>query len=158
MNRRCAHASLLVVLVALVALLGGCGGVAWRDEVGAAHTRPTADELYRVAVTLADRGDLIRAEQYASLAVAEGLPLSRALPLLVSVCLRASRITAALAHAELGLRNRPDDMRLRYLVASMYAAIHRSDDAVAELERVLAVAPGHPRAAQLLNELRRERP
>lgn len=137
----------------------GCGAFSASSETSRVpNARPTASQLHRVAIALAARGDLIRAEQYASLAVAQGLPLQRVLPLMVSVCLRASRVSAALVHAQEGLREAPDDHRLRYLVASIYVALGRTEDALRELDRVLTADPGHLAAAHLAVELRETTP
>ncbi len=109
--------------------------------------------LHRRAKRLAAQGDLVRAEQYALLAVARGLPMPSALPLLLEVCLRASRISAALHHAEPVLRGTPDDHRLRYLVASLYAALNRREDAAHELTLLLRSQPDHREAQALLAKL-----
>jgi predicted Zn-dependent protease len=152
--------------------LRGCVVVAWLACAGAsgcagsqtpdAHELPsqTSDPnaLFRIAVDLAERGDLIRAEQYALLAVENGFPPRRSLPLLLSVCLRSSRVSSALAHAEPVLRAFPSDQRLRYLVASIYAALHRNDDALRELAEVVRAEPGHVAAASLLVHLQEEAP
>jgi predicted Zn-dependent protease len=110
--------------------------------------------LHRVARRLAVQGDLVRAEQYAMLAVQRGLPIAQVLPLLLEVCLRASRVSAALHHAEPVLRRRPDDQRLRYVVASLYVALNRREDAERELALLLRADPDHHAASLLLAQIR----
>lgn len=148
------------VIVALLACAGmsGCAASQARDVQEVPSRVLDPDALFRFALSLADRGDLVRAEQYALLAVESGLSPRQSLPLLLSVCLRSSRVTSALAHAEPVLRSFPDDHRLRYVVASIYAALDRHDDAVRELAEVVRVDPIHAQAVALLRRLQEETP
>lgn len=120
--------------------------------------RASAQELYAWAERLAERGDDVRAEQYAVLAVSRGVPMTQALPLLLRVCLRASRVTAAVAHVEPHLRVHPENYRLRHLLASMYLALDQAQDAERELRRVLLDAPGYGPALASLQQLQRSEP
>jgi len=70
--------------------------------------------------------------------VQSGFPEARALPALVDVCVRASRLRAALDHAEPYLRRHPDAWRVRHLVASLHLALGHRARALAELARVVA--------------------
>lgn len=132
----------------------GCAGAPPRGRSAASMVaRGDGDTLHGLAEALARQGDLVRAEQYAMLAVQRGMPLEQALPLLVDVCVRASRISAALHHAEPVLRAAPHNHRLRFVVASLYLALSRPDDAMRELRLVLQSEPKHEGAAQLLAQI-----
>ena len=139
---------------ALLAVALGCGGTQAVPTHGVPISADTdAATLHRFADALATQGDLVRAEQYALLSIARGMSPRVVLPLLLSVCLRASRVSAALAHAQPVLRAEPHDYRLRYVVASLYVALGRGNDAMRELLEVLRAAPEHDKAALLLAQL-----
>jgi len=156
-RQRAARVIALAVGIAWLAS-SGCGASQTRDARELPSRVSDPDALYRFAVNLAGRGDLVRAEQYALLAVENGLSPRRSLLLLLNVCLRSSRVTSALAHAEPVLRSFPDDHRLRYVVASIYAALNRRDDAVRELAVVVRANPTHAQAVALLTRLQEESP
>lgn len=115
----------------------------------------TAMEAQTIAQELARRGDLTRAEQYALLAIERGAARRQLLPLLVQVCLRASRLSAALEHAWPALHASPDDRHLRYLVATLYAALARPLDAQREVTHLLRDEPNDARALALQRVLQR---
>jgi predicted Zn-dependent protease len=144
------------MVVAWVLSTIGCVSSSGSRSGDAAEHQPTAHQLHRAAISLAERGDFTRAEQYETLAVARGLPMDKALPLLLRVCLGSSRVSAALAHAEPVLRALPDDHEPRYLVATMYLALNRRDDAMTEVQRILRDQPDHMFAARLMAELSEE--
>lgn len=141
-------------LVAFLAVsMWGCAASGGTTSATVIEHQPTAIELHEAAIALAARGDLTRAEQYASMAVGRGLPIEDALPLLLRVCLASARVSAALAHAEPVLRAHPQDHELRYLVATMYFALNRRADATRELGQVLRDAPTHDAARRVVAEL-----
>lgn len=115
--------------------------------------RSDAAALHATGRTLARQGDLLKAEQYMSLAVRAGYPAIKALPGLVRVCLRASRLRAALMHAQPVLEAHPDSPPLRYLVATLHLGLGQTAQARQHLE-ILAVAPHpHADARELLTRL-----
>jgi tetratricopeptide (TPR) repeat protein len=116
----------------------------------------TAEELFARGITLADQGQLVRAEQYLSLAVARGYREERALPVLLKVCLAASRLRSALNYAEPYLARHPRDWKLRYLAASLYIGLEQPERARQELERVVTNEPAHAAAHYLLAVLMRD--
>lgn len=140
--------------VAGFAVAVGCTGASPRTR---SATSLAADgdgvTLHQYAARLAAQGDLVRAEQYGMLAIQRGVPIERVLPLLLDVCVRSSRISAALHHAEPVLRSAPHDHRLRFVVASLYVALSRRNDAVRELRLVLQNDPTHHDAALLLAQI-----
>jgi tetratricopeptide (TPR) repeat protein len=116
----------------------------------------SADRLFTRGTALAEQGQLVRAEQYLSLAASRGYPETRTVPILLKVCLAASRLRSALNYAEPFLARHPNDWKLRYLVASLYLGLDQPERAKLELERVLSEAPSHAPAHYLLAVLMRD--
>ncbi len=114
------------------------------------HPHMPARELFDRGLALAKAGQLVRAEQYVSLAVASGYPQERALPVLIGVCLSSSRLRAALNYAEPYLTHHPDAWALRHLVAAIYAALGQPKRARGELEKVVRDHPSYAPAHYLL--------
>jgi Flp pilus assembly protein TadD len=86
-------------------------------------------------------GDTLRAEQYALLAMRQGFPEEQAIVPLVQACLASSRLRAALVYAEPFLREHPEDVRLRYLVATVQLGLGHAAAAERELQRVSSRRP-----------------
>ncbi|MCS6799506.1 MAG: tetratricopeptide repeat protein [Myxococcota bacterium] len=153
-SSRTAQRRLAVLRAAAVgACLLGCGPAATREP-----TPPPADpvmhldgrELLRRGVALASRGDLVRAEQYLVAAMQRGEPPERVLPVLLRVCIAASRLRAALDYATPHLERNPHDWALRLVVASIHLGLDRPQRARVELERVVAQVPDRPEGHYLL--------
>ena len=113
----------------------------------------SADALYRHGRQLASRGDLLKAEQYLALAVRAGYPAGEALPALVRVCMRASRVRAALRHARGALLRDPDSDLTRFIVATLLVAMAQHDRARAHLQQLARGPNPHPRATAMLASL-----
>ena len=137
--------------------------VTWLAACAAGETslraRPSGDPLAELDAatlhaqgkTLARSGDLVRAEQYLRAAVARGFPPEEVTPLLIDVCLRASRYGAALGYAQAAVERRPEDWRVRLLAASLlHYAVHDSGRARVELETIVSQAPEEPMPRWLL--------
>jgi Tfp pilus assembly protein PilF len=134
----------------LLVTLCGCGSGSGPQGAQANQKRTvSSEELYRRGLALIDQGQLVRAEQYISLAVSRGYPEERAVPVLVKVCLAASRVRSALNYAEPYVVRHPSDWKLRYLIASLYVGLERPTRARQELERVVEIAPSHAPARYL---------
>ncbi|MBK8169942.1 MAG: tetratricopeptide repeat protein [Sandaracinaceae bacterium] len=106
--------------------------------------------LFQQGETLANEGDLVRAEQYMSAALDRGYPEERGLPILVRVCVNASRIRAALQYATPFLERHPSNWALRFVVASLQLGLGHPDIARDELLRVVESAPDQPDPHYLL--------
>jgi Flp pilus assembly protein TadD len=132
----------------------GCGAALEEAQEG---RQRTPEELFELGQVFAVRGDLMRAEQYLLSAQEAGFPEERVLPALIRVFVGASRFRDALAHAEPALARRPDDTRLRTLVASLRIALDDEEGALRELERVIAQAPAEAFPHYLLAVLHRDR-
>ena len=131
---------------ALSALLCAALVPACATSRNGARTEPSGDpvagvpaqELFDAGVILARAGDHIRAEQYLVAAMHRGIPEARALPLILEVCVRSSRLRAAVSYASPYLENHPEDWRLRYLVGTILAGLGENAAARHHLEAVLA--------------------
>ena len=114
------------------------------------------ERLLLRARAFAAASDYTRAEQYLSLAQASGAPEQEVAPLMIEVCIKDQRYRAAIQHAEHYLRKHPRAYRLRFLKASLLAAVGDVAHAREELERVLQTSPGHADAHFAIAVLLRE--
>ena len=139
-------------LIVLAGSLAGCGGA--RPDAGQDSLDPLesveARELYRRGALLGGAGDYIRAEQYIAAAIERGFPEDEAMPMLMQVCVEASRLVAALEYAEPYLLRHPDQWSLRMLVASIHLGLGHDERARDELIRVLEDADDEPAQAHYL--------
>jgi len=115
-----------------------------------------ATELYEQGNRYANQGDMVRAEQYVSSAMARGYPARQALLLLIRICVAESRLGAAMKYAEPYLRKNPGDWRLRFIVSSVLLALDRPEEARTELVRVLKDAPDYAPSHYLLGVIYRD--
>jgi len=71
----------------------------------------------------AQRGDLIRSQQYLSAALQKGFDETIVIPELVKVCVASSRLRAALEFAQPYLRRHPRDAGMQNVVATIHRAL-----------------------------------
>jgi len=117
----------------------------------------TAEELFRIGLFHAHRGDLLRAEQYLSAARERGHDEAATVYWLVRVCVSGGRYHSALRHAATYLRDHPDSWGLRLVVASIHEALGDFREAQLNLEHVVASKPHDPLARYRLALLYRHR-
>lgn len=86
-------------------------------------------------------GDLTRAEQYFSAALEAGGDETVVTPLLLKVCIQDGRYRVAIQYGENFLRKHPNDVRTRFVLATLYLAIADNVAARTQFERVLAAKP-----------------
>lgn len=137
----------------LMCALSACGHAPAEGEdppAGDPVQNVEGEELFAQGVALAQRGDLIRAEQYLSAAMQRGYPEERVMPVLVRVLIASSRLRVALDYASPYLGRHPDDWALRYLVASIHLGMGEPQDARRQLVRVVEAAPDQPEPHYLL--------
>jgi len=101
----------------------------------------TPDKLVARGVAFARVGDLTRAEQYLAAALEAGADSDTVLPTLIRVCIVGNRYRVAIGYATARLQEHPDDVRLRFVVAELRAALDDGAGARKDLERVLDVEP-----------------
>lgn len=146
-----------LLVAALFATLG-CGGARPAGPPpGDALDQIEAAQLFRYGNALAESGDSIRAEQYLSAAMERGYPAAEVIPRLLDVCIRASRLSAALSYAEPYLERHQEEWPLRLLVASLQMSLNQNNTARTNLERVLETVPDEPEPHYLMGVLLRDR-
>jgi len=143
-------------MVRKVVVLVGLSAMALSGAVGCASARPTAmqegiatmrresepDELAKRGEAFAALGDMTRAEQYFVAALKSGGEPGGLVRRLIAVCVADGRYPAALEYAEDYLRNHPGDVDVRYVAATVRAALGDTDGARSGLRQVLAAQPG----------------
>jgi Flp pilus assembly protein TadD len=108
------------------------------------------DALASRGLSLMQRGDYLRAEQYLQLALRAGHPEEQLVVPLLTTCIASGRFRAALMHADRHLALHPAAWRVRFVRAAVLRALGQSEQA--ELERAKAVrdapAAAHARLAE----------
>lgn len=94
----------------------------------------------------------MRAEQYLAAALREGHDWREALPPLLRVCLTGSRLRAGLNYASPYLRSHPDELWLRYLVATVHLGLGQPLRAREHLQAIRGKAPYEARTEYLLGQ------
>ncbi|GAB4200389.1 MAG: hypothetical protein OHK0013_11370 [Sandaracinaceae bacterium] len=136
----------------------GCGGPSVEVRASTSTSTPppdplesvTPEELYRRGVVLSQHGDFVRAEQYLLAARGRGFDERRVIPALMEVCVRASRLSAAIGYAEPYLESHPDEWALRILIGSIHLGLGHLAEARAHLERALRDGQPEPAEAHYL--------
>jgi hypothetical protein len=116
----------------------------------------TAQQLFAAGQRIAADGDYIRAEQYFTAARDHGYPEDQLMPLLMQVCVRSSRYSAAVGYAMPYLETHPEDWRLRTLLATIQMGLGHPADARLSLEHVVAEAPDEAVPHYMLGVLLRD--
>jgi tetratricopeptide (TPR) repeat protein len=149
----------LCELGCLLSLTVGCGASrvspasSSKRAIGAEQTGPKLVERGKLFARV---GDLTRAAQYLRAATARGADERDVLPLLMEVYVRSGRYRLAIEHGERRLAAHPDDLRLRFLVGALHAAVEDYPRAAYHLQRLLSRAPAHAAAHYALAVLLRD--
>ncbi|MDB4943900.1 MAG: hypothetical protein JWP97_3434 [Labilithrix sp.] len=101
-------------------------------------------------------GDTTRAEDYLSAALDQGADPRIVMPMLMKICVQTGRYRSGIQHAENHLRKHPEDVRTRFVLGTLYAAIGETKDAKDALEKVIAERPDEPSAHYALAVLARD--
>jgi tetratricopeptide (TPR) repeat protein len=137
----------------------GCG-VTRADRVRDVERTQTREQqpnkLIERGKAFASVGDTTRACQYFSAALDSGADPELVLPLLMRVYVQSGRYRLAIQTGEQYLTKRPQEHALRFLVATLYAAVGQSELAKENFERVLAAKPNHADAHYALGVLLRD--
>ncbi len=139
-----------------ISLAAGCGGVSPTVQTTSPATAADplddipAAELFRRGQVLAQHGDFVRAEQYLLAARNRGFEEARVMPVLMEVCVRASRLSAAIGYAEPYLESHPSDWPLRILVGSIHLGLGHLGEARTHLEHAVrdGLTPDRPEPAE----------
>jgi tetratricopeptide (TPR) repeat protein len=147
----------LLVLAAAMPL--GCGAARHsnvRSNLDAMEQERTSDKLVERGRAFAAVGDRTRAEQYLSMALDAGADPAQILPRLLRVCIEEDRYLVALEYAHAYLQKNPDDVHLRFVVASLEAAVGEEKKALSDLRTLTTVRPDQADAHFALASLVRE--
>jgi tetratricopeptide (TPR) repeat protein len=147
--------ALLLLISACLLVPTGCT-VAATPRAGAAHVESAAARLVARGKAFAQAGDLTRAAQYFDAALGEGASPSTVVPLLMGAYVRSRRYRMAVERGELYLIEHPGDGRMRFLVATLHAAIGNSGLAITHLQRLVRERPDHASAHHALAVLLRD--
>jgi tetratricopeptide (TPR) repeat protein len=113
----------------------------------------TESQLVEVAGALDQRGDVVRAEQYWTLALAQGAHTKLVLPKLMAAFVRDRQYRLALQYASEHLRRHPNDDKLRLLSGTIYEAVGDYPSAVRQYQAVLQQLPLRADVHYLLAEV-----
>jgi len=131
----------------VVSLLCACGGGGPDPATDPRRTyaemkkAQTPEKLVEQGKGYASLGDTTRAEQYFSMALNAGGDEATIVPLVVAVCVRDGRYELAIEYAHRYTQKHPNDVRMRYLLGTLYGAIGDVEHAKGELEFVIASKP-----------------
>jgi tetratricopeptide (TPR) repeat protein len=156
--------SLLVTGLVLGVALGAFSGVACMPTPA---SRVKADmavmkeeggyaKLLDRGKAFASVGDTTRAEQYFAAAMASGADERIVVPLLLTVCAQDGRYRVAIQYAETYLKSHPGDLRVRFVLGTLYSAVNEADPARAALSTVVDARPEDAEAHFALGVLLRD--
>jgi tetratricopeptide (TPR) repeat protein len=141
-------------------VLAGCGPATPAEKAQAdmqtMRAEQTPDKLLDRGRGFAAVGDTTRAEEYLAAALDAGADPKAALPLLLEVCIQTGRYRAAIQHAENQLRRHPDDVRTRFVLGTLYAAVGDNKQAETTLEQVVEIRPNDSKAHYALAVMARD--
>jgi len=132
----------------LVLSLAACG--ARQTPAPNPMNTTTAAELFERGLRARDTGDTARAEQYIVAALERGYPADPGAVTLLEVCIESDRYDTALHYGRTFLVDRPDDWRLRYLVATLHSALGEHRRALEQAEQVIELQPDFAPAHMLV--------
>jgi tetratricopeptide (TPR) repeat protein len=127
-----------------------------QTNVKAFNREQNPQRLVELGKGFAGVGDLTRAEQYFAAAIEQGGDERAIIPLLLRVCVQDGRYRVAIEYAENFLRKHPNDVRTRFVLATLYQAVGDSSAARAQLLRVIDVHPDEAEAHFALAILMRD--
>jgi uncharacterized protein HemY len=125
-------------------------------DIALMQSEATPDKLLDRGRGFAAVGDTTRAEEYLVAALEAGANPKEVLPLLMSVCVQTGRYRSAIQHAENQLRKHPDDVRTKFVLGTLYAAVGENKEARTTLEAVVVARPNDSKAHYALAVLARD--
>lgn len=116
----------------------------------------TVERLVERGRGFAAVGDYTRAEEYLAAALEQGANPRKVLPQLIEICVHTGKFRSAIQHAENHLRRHPDDVRTRFVAATLHAALNETREAQKQLQTVVEVRPNEAKAYYALGVLARD--
>jgi tetratricopeptide (TPR) repeat protein len=86
-------------------------------------------------------GDTTRAEQYFAAALSSGADERVVIPYLLTVCAQDARYRVAIQYAEAYLKSHPNDLRVRFVLGTLYSAVGEAAPAREALATVVGARP-----------------
>jgi Tfp pilus assembly protein PilF len=144
----------------LIAALAACGprtpAEATKADLDTMKRETEVDKLVDRGRGFASVGDFTRAEEYLAAALEQGAEPKVVLPMLMQVCIASGKYRVAVQYGENHLRKHPDDVRTRFVVGTLYAALGDSRPARENLETVVEQRPNDSNAHYALAVLARD--
>jgi tetratricopeptide (TPR) repeat protein len=139
-------AILAVTLAVSTVAITGCSSKAQqlRADIQEYNSERTPDKLVARGRAFAVVGDTTRAEQYYAAALEAGASETEIVPILVEVCIRDGRYRAAVEYAGPYVKRHPGDLRMRYVLGTLYQGIGDARSAREHLEAVVGKSPDQP--------------
>lgn len=129
-------------------LLVACGGASAnenpREKLAIMKKGEQPAKLVEQGRAFAAIGDTTRAEEYFSAAIQRGADEATVVPQIVKVCVTDGRYELAIEYASRYTQKHPADVRVRYLLGTLYAAVGERGKARSELEYVVSAKPNDP--------------
>lgn len=116
----------------------------------------TPDKLFERGKGFASIGDLTRAEQYLTSALDRGGDSEKIAPVLLQVFIDGQRFRLAVDFCERSLQKNPKNLKLRFLLGTLYNAIGDRGSAHDAFEMVVKSDPNHGEAHYSLAVILRE--
>jgi len=125
------------------AVVGGCVTPATQVKADMATMKKEggADKLLDRGKAFASVGDTTRAEQYFAAAMASGADERVVVPMLLTVCAQDGRYRVAIQYAETYLKGHPNDLRVRFVLGTLYSAVNEAGPAREALRVVVDARP-----------------
>jgi tetratricopeptide (TPR) repeat protein len=137
----CAAAGLMTGSLGSLAACAPSPGTNVQARMATMKREEAPDKLIDRGKAFASIGDTTRAEEYFAAALAQGKNEAKVLPLLLTVCLSDGRYRVAIEYAEQYLKKHPNDVRVRFVLGTVYEAIGDSEAARSNLEAVVGAEP-----------------
>jgi tetratricopeptide (TPR) repeat protein len=146
-------------ILAIACLAWGCTkapGAKVRDEIQSIRGGNDPERLTKLGEAYRSVGDMNRAAQYFALAIEMGGDEKKLVPRVIEARIQDKQYRLSIALGEEYLRKHPEDVSLRFVVASLHGALSETDEAKHALEQVLRMAPQHPEAHYAMAVLMRD--
>jgi tetratricopeptide (TPR) repeat protein len=147
------------VFLGVLVSLAGCAktpAAELRDGMNAVARERDPKRLVRAAEAFATLGDFGRAAQYYRSALEEGADENSVVPGLIDVYIRDKQFRSAVFEGERYLKKHPQQTSLRFVIASLSAALGDQDSAKKQLEQVVREEPANANAHYALAVLLRD--
>lgn len=148
-----------LVLAGSLALVVGCvttPAAKVKADMAVMRQEGGAAKLLDRGKAFAAVGDATRAEQYFAASITSGADERVVIPLLLTVCAQDGRYRVAIQYAEAYLKTHPGDLRVRFVLGTLYSAVNEPNPAREALSTVVDARPEDAEAHFALGVLLRD--